>query len=270
LSDFSRLEDKLTKLRQRERVAGEGRRLRGSTPEALLASVVTEIDETILPRRLSFEVEGGVTVHLAVANRRLQALVSPVPNLKGVDTSLLADRPLPDAEDVGVGGVKDALLAAFDKAGSVAIQSARPEGDGFPSDVGVPSSILARAWSVTEGAGEVQESRDAILTRFLGEMGDDALAWLRIEGEDVTGQGGDPALVDALGEQAAVFLDGYFSKLESLYPGAPASTATLVGPMGQAGRAVLFVEAEGVSAFIIAKADSAASLAGKWQRLTAA
>ena len=93
MSDFARLQDKLAKLRQRERVAGEGRRLRGATPEALVAAVVAEIDETILPRRLTFQVEGGVDVHLAVANRRLQALMSPVPELKGVEAAV-ADRAI--------------------------------------------------------------------------------------------------------------------------------------------------------------------------------
>jgi hypothetical protein len=269
LSDFARLEGILVKLRQRERIAGEGRRLRGATPEALLAAVVTEIDETILPRRLSFAVEGGATVHLAVANRRLQALVSPVPVLKGADAGGLADQPLADPDDADVGKVRDVLLNVFEEAASVAIRSARPTGGGFPSDVGIPANILARVWGA-DVAGEEAPSPEAVLSRFLLEMKDDAVAWLRIEGEDVTDQGGDAAAVDALGEQAAMFLDGYFGKFEALYPAVGMASATFVGPMSDTGTAVLFVEIGEVSAFVAARSARGPELIRKWQRLTGA
>ena len=49
--EFSRLEAKLAKLRQRERGPGEARFVRGQK-ERLLAAVVSEVDETILPREI--------------------------------------------------------------------------------------------------------------------------------------------------------------------------------------------------------------------------
>lgn len=267
MSDFARLEDKLEKLRQRERIAGEGRRLRGNSAEALLAAVVTEIDETILPRHLIFTVEGGPSVRLAVANRRLQALVSPAPEVPGIDMGALADHPLPDAEEPRVAQVKEVLLAVFAGAPPVAIQSARPKAPGFPSDVGVPSNILARAWGVSETADEIL-SPDEILSKFLSGLGDDALGWLRIEGENVTGTGGDPAIVEALGDQAAVFLDGYFAKFDALYSEPSDACATIVASMAEQGTAVVFVEIGELSAFIAAKADRVVGVAGTWQRLT--
>lgn len=266
MSDFARLLDKLAKLRQRERVAGEGRRLRGATPEALVAAVVAEIDETILPRRLTFQVEGGVDVHLAVANRRLQALMSPVPELKGVEADKLADHPLADAEDPGVSQTKEVLLATFAEAVSVTIQSARPAGDGYPSDIGVPANILARAWGLSETVEEAL-SPDQLVSRFLGELGDDAIAWLRIEGESVTDQGGDASVIEELGDHAAVFLDGYFGRFESLFPNDEGALATMIGPMSETGTAVIFVEAGEVTAFVSAKADRAPELIGAWQKL---
>ena len=252
-----------------ERIAGEGRRLRGATPEARLAAVVTEIDETILPRRLSFAVEGGATVHLAVANRRLQALVSPAPDVKGANAAGLADHPLADPDDAEVAAIRDVLLKVFKDAAPVAIQSARPAGGGYPSDVGIPANILGRAWGVEETTDEAP-SPEAVLARFLSEVKDDAIAWLRIEGEDVTDQGGDPAAVDALGEQAAMFLDGYFGKFEALYPAAGAASATFVGPVADTGPAALFVEIGELSAFVAAEAGRGPELIGKWQRLTGA
>ena len=266
MSDFARLEDKLAKLRQRERIAGEGRRLRGSTPDDQLASVVAEIDETILPRRLSFAVEGGATIHLAVANRRLQALAPPPPELNDSAVSDLADRPLHDAEEPAVLGIRDLLLAAFADGAPVAIQSSRPPGAGHPSDVGVPANILARTWGVAD-ASEEDISADAIISRFLSGLGDDAIAWLRIEGEDVTDQGGDPAAAETLGEHAAVFLDGYFGKFDKLYSDGGGACATMIGPMSGVGAAALFVEIGEVSAFVAAKAECAAEITGKWQQL---
>lgn len=263
MTDFARLKDKLAKLSERERVAGEGRRLRGTSPEALLAALVEEVDETILPRRLSFAIEGGKTIHLAVANRRLQALVGPASDLPAA----LVDQPLQNAEDQQVADLKEVLLKAFGGVGAVSIHSARPTGGGFPSDVGVPSNILARVWGVSE-ASEEQLDPDDLMKDFLAGLGDDVVAWLRIQGEDITDQGGDAAALDALGEQAALFLDVYFGKFEVLFPNEAGACATLIGPMDEKGTAALFVEIGDVSAFIAAKANRAVALAAVWQRLT--
>ncbi|MBT8426313.1 MAG: hypothetical protein KJO67_15165 [Silicimonas sp.] len=266
MSDFARLEDKLAKLRQRERIAGEGRRLRGASPETLLAAVVAEIDETILPRRLTFKVEGGASVHLAVANRRLQALASPVPELDGVASAGLADHPLPDAEEPGVAQVRDVLLAAFADAAPVAIQSSRPSGKDYPSDIGVPSNILARVWGISELEDETLTA-DALVSRFLEGLGNDAIAWLRIEGESVTDQGGDASAIEELGDHAAVFLDGYFGRFEMLHGDETGALATMIGPVGTSGASVIFVEAGEVTAFVSAHASHAPRLVADWQKL---
>ena len=126
MSDFDRLKETLAKLSERERIGGERRRLAGSSAEAMLASVVIEIDETILPRRLSFAVEDGATLHLAVANRRLQAMVSPAPEIVGQDTGELADRPITDVEDDAVAVLKDLVLAVFADAKPVSLIDPEP------------------------------------------------------------------------------------------------------------------------------------------------
>ena len=269
MSDFDRLKETLAKLSERERIAGERRRLAGNSPEALLASLVIEIDETILPRRLSFAVEGGATLHLAVANRRLQAMVPPAPDIAGQDTGELVDRPIPDAEDDAISALKDVVLSIFAEAKPVTIQSARMPGAGYASDVGVPANILARTWGIGDVPTE-EMSPDDVMSRFLSDLGDDAVAWLRIEGEDITDQGGEAADIEALGEQAAVFLDGYFSKFETLYPDVGGAFGTLIGPVGETGNAAFFAEIGELSAFVATKSDRAVAVAGKWQRLAAA
>lgn len=267
MSDFARLEDKLAKLRQRERTSGEGRKLRGDTAERLLAALVTEIDETILPRRLIFAVSDGPTLQIAVANRRLQALLSPVPKLVGGEAGKLADQPLADADDPNLTALRKVVLATFASAAPVSIQSERLTSPTFGSDIGVPSTQLARAWNVTE-TEQVARTPAEIVAEFLQKSGDSVLAWLRIEGEAVTDQGGDAGLLQSLGDQAAVFLDGYFSKLETLFADEGASLATLIAPIGGAGPAVLFIEMAELSMFIAAQPDRAAALATRWQSLT--
>ena len=269
MSDFDRLKETLAKLSERERIGGERRRLAGSSADALLASLVIEIDETILPRRLSFAVEDGATLHLAVANRRLQAMVSPAPDIVGQDTGELADRPITDVEDDAVAVLKDLVLAVFADAKPVTIQSARMPGSLFASDVGVPANILARAWGISDVPTEELSPED-VMSRFLDDLGDDAVAWLRIEGEDITDQGGEAADAEALGEHAAVFLDGYFSKFETLYPDIGGACGTLIGPVGDMGNAAFFAEIGELSAFVAARPDRALAVVGKWQRLAAA
>jgi len=263
VSDFARLKDKLTKLRQRERVAGEGRRLKGTSPETFLSSLVMEVSETVLPRRLSFAVEGGKTLHIVAAQRKLQAVASPLP--EGTSAGNLADQPLSDEQAPEVGALRALILEAFQGAETIAIQSARPSAE-FSSDVGIPANILARSWEL-EAVAAGSLDADAMIAQFIEGMGDEAEAWLRIEGEDVTDQRGAANTLDALGEHAAVFLDGYFGKFEALFPGEGGACATGVGPMGDSGLAAFFVEAGEVSVFVAVKAGSLPEIAKRWQKL---
>lgn len=261
MSEFARLEEKLAKLRQRERPVGEGRVLRGSGADALLAAVVTEIDETILPRRLSLSVPAGV-VHLAVANRRLQALLDPAPS--GVPASLVG-RKLPDVEEPAVAELGDALKALFADAEAIGVSATRLT-ETFGSDIGVPAEQLPRVWSVAE---RTSRTPGEVLETFLAGLDPATVAWLRIEGEEVTGQGGPEAVVAALGEQAAVFLDGYFSKFETAFREPAYACGTLVSPGEGGARALFFVEIEALSAIISAPSDRILAVATAWQRLVA-
>ena len=123
MSDFARLENVLSKLRQREKTGGEPRKLRGTGSEALLASLVAEIDETILPRRLIFSTSDGIALHVAVANRRLQSLLSPAPDLAGAND--LADVTFIDGQDPNLVLLGDLLRSIFKQAESVRIDARR-------------------------------------------------------------------------------------------------------------------------------------------------
>lgn len=260
MSEFARLEEKLAKLRQRERAAGEGRKVRGIGADALLAAIVTEIDETILPRRLVFETPAGA-VHLAVANRRLQALLAPAP---GAVPPELVGHALPDVEDPAVGALGEALKSVLDGAEAVPVSATRLT-EAFGSDIGVPAEQLPRVWTVAESTAL---SPDDTLTRFLGEL-DASVAWLRIDGEEIAAHGGPEADVAALTEQAAVFLDGYFGKFDVAFREPSYSCGTLISPGEGGATGLLFVEIETLSAIISAPSASILSVATTWQRMVA-
>lgn len=266
MSDFTRLVEKLSKLRERERAPGEPRLLRGSGPDQRIGALVTEIDETILPRRLSFAVEGGATIYLAAANRRLQALLGPVPDVAGHDLADLADHPLTDAEDPSLARIHGLLSACLSGDTPVRIDATRQQGITFGSDIGVTATNLTRVWNVAAPEEKEPLAPEKVIAAFQESLAEDAVAWLRIEGEAVTDQGGQADALEALGEQAAVFLDGYFSKFERLYPRASGPVATVIAPLQDA-PAAFFVEIEGLSIFAAVKPGHAAALARRWQSL---
>jgi hypothetical protein len=263
MSDFARLEEKLAKLRQRERAPGEGRRLQGADGRARLAALVTEIDETILPRRLSFALGEGAALHLAVANRRLQAVLAPAP--QGIPSGLV-DHQLSDAAAPEVAELRTVLEEVLGAAGTIPISSARPKKT-FASDVGIPAPQLARAWGASEAQADVVQ--DDVLTAFLDGIGDKATAWLRIEGEEVTGQGGASQAAEALSDLAAVFLDSYFSKFDAAFPEPSDACATLIAPGKNGSGALLFVEIGRLSAVVLAPPDRIVGMAARWQGLVA-
>lgn len=264
MSDFARLEAVLAKLGGRERTPGEGRKLKGLDAEGLLAALVTEIDETILPRRLTLAT-GEAELHIAVANRRLQALLAPAPAVDGAEA--LAGQPLPDAEDPGVPALKEVLLNAFAKAGPVTVQGRRLDVP-FASDIGVPANLLARAWATGEAATLKALSPEEAMTAFLEGLGE-RVSWLRINGEEVADQGGSEDRLAMLGEQAAIFLDGYFAKFEVLFDATAPACGTVIAPADSVGEAMFFVEYAEESAFLAAPPTEMPGIAQAWQALVA-
>jgi len=259
MDDFSRLESKLAKLRQRGKAPGESRSIRGE-PDRLLAAIVSEIDETILPRNIRFA-SGDASFSIAVANRRLQALTSVVP-AQGAEEGLVG-KAIANEEDPALLQIRETVAGMLSKGGVWKIASQRQSGDGFPSDIGVPSGPLARAWEIVP-AGESRANPGAALEEFLEELNGSASAWLLIEGEEVKGKSGSEDVVSGLGNQAALFLDGYFSKKDLLFQGETGPSGLVFAAEGD-GDAVLFLDCDASMAFVLSKAGDVATLAQQWQ-----
>jgi len=263
LDDFTRLEQKIAKLKQRDRARGDTRTLRGS-PERLLDAILGEIDETILPRRVSFSVDGGETLHLAVGNRRLQALVSPAPKVKGADA--VADVELKAAEDEAVGQLKSIIEAVIGNGEALTVTTARFKDYTPASDVGVPVDQLSKAWGLA-GAASSDAAEGGGVEGFIKSLAGRAVGWLRIDGEEVAGQDGEEDVIADLVEGAAVFLDGYFSKKPELEdrPGAPLGLVFLAA----SGASVVFVDAGDSMVFVRAEPNEIFGIARDWQLMSA-
>ena len=260
MDDFTRLEKKLAKLRRRERAMGEKRVIRGDAKK-LLAAILAEVDETILPRRVSFSLTDGATLHLAVANRRLQALLGPAPATEGA--AELADKALKDADDPNLAALHAVIIATLKSSDAFTITTARQSGAGFPSDVGVPVGQVVRAWKIPEPSDDAATS-EAILKDFIDNLGDRVMAWLRIDGEEVADQSGEAALLSKIGEQAPVFLDGYFAKRDQLFQGETGPVA-LVLSAGADVPSLVFLDSGDAMAFLAVGAESSAGVAQDWQ-----
>ena len=211
VTDFQRLNEMIAKLRSKQRSPGEGRTLAGASAEARLAALVTEIDETILPRRLIFQWDEGSGIQLAVANRRLQGVLSPCVE----DLVPFAGQPFSDPEAPLIGNVKDALLSILDKAPQARIKSVHLGKDDLGSDAGIAADALSRLWSLADGSGEVGVG-DA-LPNFLKSLSANSTAWLSVEGEEVADQGGDASEIARLGDTAAYLLDAYLNRKEAVF-----------------------------------------------------
>ena len=263
LDDFTRLEQKLAKLRQRDRAPGDVRTLRGGS-DKLLSAILSEIDETILPRRVSFAVDDGETFHLAVGNRRLQALVAPAPKVEGAEK--IFDVELKSADDDAVVRLKAVIEAVIGKGEALVVSTARFKDYSPPSDVGVPVDQLGKAWGIGDGKGPT-DAKSGGLEGFIDSLSGRSEGWLRINGEEVAGQDGPDEIIADLVEGAAVFLDGYFSKRPDIEdrPGAPIGLVFSAAD----GASVVFVDAGDSMVFVRAELKHVFSIARDWQLMSA-
>lgn len=264
MSDFGRLQDKLAKLSKRDVGRTGPRELAGRSAEALLAAMVVEVDETILPRILTFTTDTDVTLHMAVANRRLQALVAPAPSAVG-DAAGLAGQALGAGDDDTLARLRGGLLDALDGATTMGIATRRPaDGEGFPAESGVPVAVLARSWDLSLDA-EPPSGVDPVegMTRFLAAAKEQAAAWLRIDGEDVSDQGGEPERLERMAGLAE-FLDTFLSRREAMLLPADAPSCFAIGPME--GTDTLLVADHGPTmAVLLVEAGTAEPVLDAWQ-----
>lgn len=128
-----------------------------------IQAVLREIDETVLPRRITLRSETGAAVDLLVSNRRLYAVT--VGGEAGAD-------PSDPQEAAGIFARR--LKAALGQVRRVTLHAARPEVDPDVQHIGCTAQALAQAIGVAFRANTA-----AGLEEFLAWIEAEALAWLR-------------------------------------------------------------------------------------------
>ena len=260
MSDFSRLEGMIAKLRRRERAPGEKRAIKSANGDRLLTLLLTEIDETILPRRLTLETSAGQSLHLGVANRRLQGLLAPA--AQGEE---LAGKPLVDPDEAWVKSFREALGAFFGDGGEFTITATRLGDDDMGSDAGLSAEVLAKAWDVS-APGQAATDPGEVIASFLDRLGEDRSAWLKIAGEEVVDQGGDEASLNQLSDGAAVFMDAYLNRRGQIGIDEGGSHGVSVA---FAGGAMFFADCGSHAAVVLVPSEALGRVAASWQAAVA-
>lgn len=270
MSDFSRLESKLRKLAERERPNPGRRTLSGANAEARLKHLLGEVDEIILPRQLHLSTGPDATLSFAVASRRLQAVLAPLPKVATAAEDF-AGKALGAGDDATLGTLKAVVLAVLGSEKEITIRTERQTPNtSFPGESGVPVGALARSWGISPDdlGGGAPDPIEA-LTRFLSRAGENAVAWLRIDGEDVSATGGPEAEVATLGDALGALLDTFFQKRAALALPESAPVCLALEPM-QAERVVVLAHHVTAMAVLSIPKGAEATVLGAWSAATRA
>ena len=262
--DKQALSQKLKALGEKKTAFFDGARVisDGETPSPMQA-ILLAIDETVLDRKLTFNVDGSY-VTVVVAGRRLQGLIKASGKLDGalkVMGRILSheDSELLDA----VGGIMHQLV---DQGGQVTVTSEAGEKLGTQSDAGVGASLLADSWGV-----EMSSVPPTAMAQFIMNCGASVNASLVIAQGKVVRAKGDKAIQDRLEHIANDQWDSFsraLGKLRKAEEAEPALVCLNGGLTDETSVAVARNEEE-LSVFVF-NSDQLTTVYSKWRETTAA
>lgn len=187
------------------------RRLSAPDTRGLLANLLREVDETILPRRMAVETGGRVVAHLNVAARRVLQL-----DLPGRQVSA------PDQITAMFTGQLLAALTGTTKTGAteLTLRITRLTPDPNAANMGCPAHKLALAASLEIDPVQQQDAA----REFFAAIGDYSIAWLMFDPAGVPMDGyGSERQIARLSEMSQDNLGDFDWQLERTiqHPGAP-------------------------------------------------
>lgn len=254
MSDLLRLKDKLAKLNASgERTSVHGREIRAAGKDGMRLAFLQEIDETILARELTFQNEGGVTLKIQAASRRLLRL-SDYSSKEGSSVydgylkqnASNNDLPFVDA-------IAPVLCEFLDKTSRLRVHSKNLTDGGDPSDIGCSPGELAQFWSLE--LYENPQSKQVVQIESLIKIyGDKVLAWVRFDSAGIKDQSGRKDVLARLTE----YCKADFSKLDRLLDnGFPGSVGDIriVGSGFQQDQSVIYVKSAKGQAALVVPAD---------------
>jgi len=170
------------------------------TEPPILTAILSEVDMTVLPRKLTFKMEGS-EITLVAGGRRLRGLVKASKEIKGV-TGVLGKTLTQDEPEIieGLRGILDQFTST---ASQLSVESAEPDAMGG-NEGGVTAESLAAMWSVA-----IAVQPETGMMQFIRDCESLATAWIVLADDAPTAHGGDgsklEALKSALDKQWATF-----------------------------------------------------------------
>lgn len=198
MKDARRLKDKIAKLAESSGgISASGRQILSTPGSGGLDAVLREIDETILPRRLTFTCDLG-TVTLTAGNRRLMA-VDEITGDRLVEAKGIVGLSMTRPDVADLGRLRDALGLAFGSTKEIHVKSSPTENDGLSFADGTTAVALAAAWGVDLADPLSVEPTEADpLEALLGAMPNVPRGWIKLEAGKPTDEGGEAQMVSDL------------------------------------------------------------------------
>lgn len=161
----------------------------GGVPASLTA-MVDEIDNTVLERTLTFDID-GVVLRMAVAGRRLRGVI----DIAGVPhaAKALMGKVLSQDDPATVKAVGTLLTDLCKDAKQVTVQANAPEPLGNPSEAGLPAAGLASLWQVAP-----TDSPQSKMARFLSANAATITSFVRAVDGTVAASQGDTDKLDPI------------------------------------------------------------------------
>jgi hypothetical protein len=244
-------------------VAPQGREIGvGGSPDELLAAVLTEIDETQLPRRLRFETDLGAVLNADAYGRRLLALQPPGPAGLSAEHAGLIGVPLGDAEPERLASLQALLTAVLGPANRVWVRTETLAEARDPAVLGVAAETLAGLWSLRLG-GPAPPKPTLALDRIVASAGPKSLAWLRLAGDSALASGGASDAIERLTAFAGDGLDTFRASEPNATGGAP--RCVVLGRQDVSGALLAVAEAGGETVLILIRAGAMGEVTAAWR-----
>ncbi|MEL6641578.1 MAG: hypothetical protein AAFP98_09745 [Pseudomonadota bacterium] len=174
----------------------------------ILSAMLSEVDMTVLPRKLTFKMADS-EITLVAGGRRLRGLVKASKDIKGVIGVLGKPLSRDDTELLdGLRGILDQFTAT---AGQLTVVSDEPDAMGGQTDAGVTAAALAEVWAV-----ELNTAPQSPLQQFIRDCGEMADAWVVMADDTETTYHGDGAKLDALKKAVSEQWDTFSGSVDQL------------------------------------------------------
>ncbi|MGR3291695.1 MAG: hypothetical protein ACU0C9_10950 [Paracoccaceae bacterium] len=266
MSNQHRLRDKIAKLNATPTGTGaDGRVLVEHSRFGFVVAFLQEIDETILARHLSFEIENGAVLGVEVANRRILRVRS-LNSAGGFDGHLsLVNQPLstengPDTKALA------ALLGDFlTKAGAVLVRSNKFDRDVDAAEIGISAETLADELKV-ELYATAADSEEIAVNDFVTFCQNISDSWVSTDADGTVQSSGDAVDVDklaALSGQDLAIMDDAIAKLANT-PVQP--RCVVLGADGKNDKSILYVGTKTLQIFFKLPDGRLPTVIARWHR----